>query len=60
MFLWNPEKLQKALFEGSDKYKLAAVENCGLPNERIFYNSEEIPDKLGYFTIIIAVNDEVN
>ena len=31
-----------------------AVENCGLPEEKIYQGAENIPDDLGYFSLIIA------
>ncbi|MCD7981375.1 MAG: precorrin-2 C(20)-methyltransferase [Clostridiales bacterium] len=30
------------------------VENCGLPQEKVFRGTEEIPDKAGYYSLIIA------
>ena len=30
------------------------VENCGMPNERIYRSVEEIPDDAGYYSLIIA------
>ena len=30
------------------------VENCGMPDEKIYGNVEEIPDEAGYFSLIIA------
>lgn len=35
-----------------------AVENCGMENERIYYNSDEIPDDAGYFSLIIAKHND--
>lgn len=34
--------------------EISAVENCGMPEERIYRGLEEIPDSAGYFTLIIA------
>jgi precorrin-2/cobalt-factor-2 C20-methyltransferase len=31
-----------------------AVENCGLPNEHVYTNLDEIPDESGYFLLVIA------
>lgn len=31
-----------------------AVENCGLPNEHVYTNLDEIPDESGYFMLVIA------
>lgn len=30
------------------------VENCGMPNEKVYESLEEIPDDAGYFSLIIA------
>ena len=34
--------------------EVAAVENCGMENERIWRSVEEIPDDAGYFSLIVA------
>lgn len=34
--------------------KTAMVENCGMENEKLYRNVEEIPDDAGYFSLIIA------
>lgn len=34
-------------------WKIYAAENCGMPDERIYCGPEEIPDKAGYFTLVI-------
>ena len=44
-------KLRDRLLERG--MSLAAAENCGLENEKV-YRDEEIPDQAGYFTILIA------
>jgi len=33
---------------------VCAVENCGMEDERLYHNVEEIPDDAGYFSLIIA------
>ncbi len=43
----------KALLRGSGK-KVAAVENCSMPDEKVYRSLEEIPDDAGYFSLIIA------
>ena len=43
----------KALFRDSGR-QVAAVENCGMENERIYRSADEIPDDAGYFSLIIA------
>ena len=37
----------------------SAVENCGLPNEKIYHSLDEVNDELGYFTVFI-VHDKEN
>ena len=34
------------------------VENCGMPGEKIYRGVDEIPDEAGYFSLIIAKEDE--
>jgi precorrin-2/cobalt-factor-2 C20-methyltransferase len=34
------------------------VENCGMPNEKVYRGVDEIPDEAGYFSLIIAKEDE--
>ena len=34
--------------------KIMMVENCGMENEKVYRNVEEIPDDAGYFSLIIA------
>ena len=34
--------------------KAVAVENCGMEDEKIYRDTEEIPDDAGYFSLIIA------
>lgn len=46
-----PETL-KALREGGQK--AAMVENCGLPNQRVYPTLEEIPEDAGYFSLLIV------
>lgn len=36
------------------EYKIFAVENCGMSSEKVYNSLEEIPDKTGYFSIVIA------
>ena len=33
---------------------VAMVENCGMPEEHVYYSIEEIPDNAGYYSLIIA------
>ncbi len=45
-------ELRSALKEsGRD---VTMVENCGMPQEKIYRSAEEIPDEAGYFSLIIA------
>ena len=30
------------------------VENCGLPNQRVYHTVEEIPEDAGYFSLLIV------
>lgn len=34
--------------------KVSMVENCGMPDEKVYLDVEEIPDEAGYFSLIIA------
>ena len=47
----------KSTLEYSD-CKVFAVENCGMSSEKIYNNIDEIPDKTGYFSIVIAKENE--
>lgn len=43
----------KGLLRESGK-TVCAVENCGMPTEKIYRSCEEIPDDAGYFCLLIA------
>lgn len=43
----------KAILRESGR-QVMAVENCGMPDEKIYRSLEEIPDDAGYYTLIIA------
>ena len=43
----------KELLRRSGK-AVCAVENCSMPDERVYRELEEIPDNVGYFSLIIA------
>ncbi len=45
----------KELLKDSGKDVLC-VENCGMENEHVYRSVDEIPDKAGYFSLIIAKN----
>ena len=30
------------------------IENCGMPDEKIYRNVDEIPDNAGYYSLIIV------
>ena len=47
-------KLIEVLKELNLEDNVYAVENCGLENERIYYNLDEFDGKMGYFTIVIV------
>ena len=34
------------------------VENCGMPEEKIYKSVEEIPDNAGYYSLIIVEEGE--
>lgn len=34
--------------------KAAMVENCGLPNQKVYRSAEEIPEDAGYFSLLIV------
>lgn len=34
--------------------KAEMIENCGMPNEKIYRSVEEIPDDAGYYSLIIV------
>lgn len=34
--------------------QVTAVENCGMPGERVYHSLEEVPDETGYFTLFIV------
>lgn len=34
------------------------IENCGMPNEKIYRSAEEIPEQAGYYTLIIVKEDK--
>ena len=38
--------------------RVCMVENCGMPDEKIYLGTEEIPDEAGYFSLIIAKEPE--
>ena len=43
----------KELLRASGR-KVTMVENCGLPQEKVYRSVEEIPDDAGYYSLIIA------
>lgn len=47
----------KEILRSSQK-TVVAVENCGMPDEHIYRNVEEIPDTAGYYSLIIAKEAE--
>ncbi len=46
------EQVKAALAESG--LEVAMVENCGMPDEKIYRSLSEIPDQAGYFSLIIA------
>lgn len=43
----------KSMLKASGR-TVKAVENCGMPEEHVYRNVDEIPDEAGYFSLIIA------
>lgn len=41
-----------------ERRSVLAVENCGLPGEKVYLTTDEIPDDAGYFTLVIAPPEE--
>ena len=37
---------------------IVTIENCGMPNEKIYHGADGIPADTGYFTLIIAKQDK--
>lgn len=35
------------------------IENCGMPGERIFEGAENIPEKSGYYSLIIVKGEQI-
>ena len=50
----SAEDLKKAVQEKGLTQKAYAVTDCGFDTEKIFYNVNDITDKLGYFTTFIV------
>lgn len=42
---------------GRSGRQVMMVENCGMPDEKVYRSVEEIPDDAGYFSLIIAKED---
>lgn len=59
VFMKSGSKIErmKELLEKSNR-PVYLVENCGLPDEKIYRNVDEIPERTGYFTILIAKEDK--
>ena len=38
--------------------KAQMVENCGMETERIYHDTEEIPDEAGYYSLIIIKEED--
>ena len=45
------ELKEKLISENRD---IKAVVNCGMPDEEVYYGADELPDEIGYFTLLIA------
>ena len=40
--------------------RVSMVENCGMPGERVYRDLEEVPDRSGYFSVLIAREGEAD
>ena len=49
------EQVKQKLRESGRRVMM--VENCGMPEEKRYYDLEDIPDRSGYFSLIIAKED---
>ncbi len=49
----NFEKMQKLLKENKTKQTVKMIENCGMKQEKKYYSIEEIPEKAGYFSLVV-------
>ena len=54
----NSEELADLVHRKGLAEYTSAVENCGLPNEKIYHSLDEIKDELGYFTVFIVHDKE--
>ena len=36
------------------QFQVAMIENCGMPEEQIYQDMQEIPDQAGYYTLMIV------
>jgi precorrin-2/cobalt-factor-2 C20-methyltransferase len=39
--------------------EVSCVENCGMENEKIYRSAQEIPDDAGYFSLVIAKENNI-
>lgn len=46
------KEVKEALRKRDDE--VVMIENCGMPNEKIYYGVDEIPDDAGYYSLIIV------
>ena len=54
-----PQKTGKKMQEVKAQIKASGnkaemIENCGMPDEKIYRSVEEIPDDAGYYSLIIV------
>lgn len=47
------EQLQTESSSG-EQFQVAMIENCGMPEEQIYQDMQEIPDQAGYYTLMIV------
>lgn len=50
----NIDNVKKAIYDNGLENNVKAVQNCGLPNEKICNSLDDISDELGYFTTIVV------
>lgn len=51
-------EVKKPLMEA--EYEVTMVENCGMPDEKIYYGMEQLPEDASYYTLIIAKEKKKN
>ena len=52
------KKLAAVLDQVDEQDSVCIVENCGLPEQRIYYDRRQIDERTGYFTLAIIKRKE--